>query len=124
MGFAIPVNTVVEKCRQIIEKKDAPEPYVGLTVSKKYTQSVLNYYGYPAGAVVQSVDSGSPAEKAGLQRGDIITSFDREAVTVLSGYHSQLMKSKVGDEVKIGGQRQGNGGYVDIEFTVTIGSKK
>ena len=98
-------------------------PYLGIT-GITVTESIAEEQGIPQGIYVQDVRADSPAMAAGIQRGDIITSFDREAVTVLSGYHSQLMKSKVGDEVKIGGQRQGNGGYVDIEFTVTIGSKK
>lgn len=118
MGFAIPVNTVVEKCRQIIEKKDAPEPYVGLTVSKKYTQSVLNYYGYPAGAVVQSVDSGSPAEKAGLQRGDIITEFAGKTVSSYSLLEELIGESEPGSTVSVKLYRSGRYHTTDL----TIGS--
>ncbi|MBR4073114.1 MAG: trypsin-like peptidase domain-containing protein, partial [Clostridia bacterium] len=50
MGFAIPSNTVVEKCERIIQRKDNPEPYVGITISETYTADVLKRYGYPVGA--------------------------------------------------------------------------
>ena len=75
MGFAIPVNTVKEKCDRIISRQNEPEPYVGITISEKYTPQILQYYGYPVGAVVLSVDNGSPAYSAGIRRGDIITKF-------------------------------------------------
>lgn len=76
MGFAIPINTVKEKCDRIIARENEPEPYVGITISAKYTPEVLNYYGFPTGAVVLSVDESSPAYSAGIRRGDIITKFN------------------------------------------------
>lgn len=75
MGFAIPSNETVEICNKIISKENSPEPYIGITLSEKYTAEVLEFYGYPKGAVVLSVYSGSPAYEAGLRKGDIITEF-------------------------------------------------
>ena len=75
MGFAIPSNETVEICEKIISKENSPEPYIGITLSEKYTAEVLQFYGYPKGAVVLSVYSGSPAYQAGLRKGDIITEF-------------------------------------------------
>lgn len=76
MGFAIPADTTVKICKNIIEKQNSPEPYIGITLSEKYTSSVLSYYGYPSGAVVLSVADGSPADSAGIAKGDIITEFN------------------------------------------------
>ena len=76
MGFAIPVNTVKETCDKIISREGSSQAYFGVSISSTYTSDVLKLYGYPAGAVVSSVASGSPASKAGIARGDIITKFN------------------------------------------------
>lgn len=118
MGFSIPVNTVIEKCRSIIERQNDPESYVGITLSKKYTESVLKYYGYPAGAVVQSVDDNSPAKSAGISRGDIITAFGSTEVTSYSRLEELIRESKPGDKVKVTLYRSGKSYTVEL----TIGS--
>ncbi len=118
MGFAIPSNTVDEICKIIIEKQNDPEPYIGITISEKYTQSVLKYYGYPAGAVISSVAEGSPAENAGLQKGDIITEFAGKTIsdyTVLSG---ALEDCSPNDKVNVKIYRSGR--YYTT--TLTVGS--
>lgn len=98
MGFAIPSNTVVEICRKIIENENSPEAYVGITISEKYTASVLQYYGYPTGAVILSVADGSPAEDAGLRRGDIITEYNGVTITEYS-LLEELIENSTPDEV-------------------------
>ena len=85
MGFAIPIATVVEKCDKIIARKDEPAPYVGISISERYTREVLSFYGYPAGAVVSGVIEGSPADLAGIRRGDIITELNADNYNV-AGY--------------------------------------
>ncbi len=97
MGFAIPSNTVIELCKKIIEKENSPEPYIGISISETYTKSVLKFYGYPEGAVVLSVADGSPADSAGIARGDIVTEFDGTKIseyTVLE----QLMREATPNE--------------------------
>ncbi len=118
MGFAIPSNTVAEICKNIIEKQNDPEPYIGVTISEKYTASVLKYYGYPSGAVIASVADGSPADGAGLAKGDIITEFGGTEITEYSMFDSLLQKCKPNDQVNIKIYR--NGRYYTT--TVTIGS--
>ena len=107
MGFAIPSNTVAEICKNIIEKQNDPEPYLGISVSEKYNSSVLKYYGYPSGAVVSSVADGSPADNAGLAKGDIITEFGGTEITEYSMLESLLQKCKPGDQVSVKIYRSG-----------------
>lgn len=98
-------------------------PYVGIqgvTVTEELTAS----QGIPAGVYVQEVSADSPAMAAGIQSGDVITEVDGSPVTTLSGYNSVLMQQEEGDEIRVEGQRQGTGGYVDITFRVTVGSKE
>lgn len=118
MGFAIPSNTVKEICDKIIAKENDPDPYLGITISERYDPDTLKRYGYPAGAVIYSVSSGSPADEAGLRQGDIITKFDGKEVTHYNLISQYLSDCKVGESVSITVYRAGK--YLD--GAVTIGS--
>ena len=61
---------------------------------------------------------------AGIQSGDVITCIEDIQITSYDIYHSVLMRKSEGDKIIIKGLRQGADGYVDIEFNVTVGSKK
>ncbi len=118
MGFAIPSNTVAEICKNIIEKQNSPEPYIGITVSERYPAEVLKYYGFPVGAVVLSVAEGSPAYNAGIERADIITEFDGKKITEYNVLEELLNNATPDESVKVKLYR--NGRYYST--TVTIGS--
>lgn len=117
MGFAIPSNTVVEICDNIISKENSPEPYVGISVSERYTASVLKYYGYPAGAVVLSVSDGSPADKAGIEKGDIITEYGDTKITEYTMLEDAVKNSSPGDSVTVKLYRSGK--YYTAKITVS-----
>lgn len=61
---------------------------------------------------------------AGIQNGDVITSVDDVEITSYGTYHVTLMEKAVGSQFVVRGQRQGADGYVDMDFTVTVGSKE
>ena len=63
MGFAIPSNTVKKQVNNIINNKDKKYAYLGVKISTEYTSEQLTSMGYPAGAVVESVDDNSPARE-------------------------------------------------------------
>lgn len=73
MGFSIPSNAVKSIADFLISRKDAAKPTLGIKMDTKYTPEILTSYGMPSGVVVDSVSEGSPAAKAGIERGDIIT---------------------------------------------------
>ena len=116
MGFAIPSNTTKEICEKIIERQNSPEPYVGITISERYTSSVLKSYGFPAGAVVSRVAEDSPADKAGIERGDIITAFDGKAITEYTQLTDYIRNSDPGDTVKVKIYRDGR--YYTTSLTI------
>ncbi len=118
MGFAIPSNTTIEICDKIIAKENSPEPYIGITLSEKYTEKNLKYYGYPAGAVVSSVYSGSPAYEAGLRRGDIITEFNGKTVKDYTAFGDLVNDLKPDQKVSVKIYRGGR--YYTT--TITVGS--
>lgn len=97
-------------------------PYIGI-----YGTTVtgdLQEQGMPTGIYVVDVDPESPAMEAGIQSGDIIYEAAHEDVTSISTYQNTLLKTKAGDVIRIRGQRRGTDGYVDVDFTVTVGSKE
>ncbi len=118
MGFAIPSNSVKEICDRIIEKQNDPEPYIGISISEKYTKEVLEYYNYPTGAVISSVAEGSPAESAGLRRGDIITEFNDTKITEYTVLEKLIENSKPNEKVNVKLYRSGR--YYTT--TITVGS--
>ena len=116
MGFAIPSNTVKQICEGIIERENSPEPYVGITISERYTAQVLNYYGYPNGAVVLSVADASPADKVCIKKCQIITEYNGKKITEYPILENEIMNSKPGDKVKMSVYRSGRN--YEIEITV------
>ena len=116
IGFAIPINSIMHIVESIIEKGYISKPYVGISVSdvSKETQQ----YGIPAGAAVQSVVEDSPAEQAGLQRGDVITAVNGTAMDS-NALVDFVGDSEVGDELVMSVYRQGT----TLEIKVTVGEQ-
>lgn len=116
MGFAIPSNTTKEICDNIIERENYPEPYVGITISERYTSAVLRTYGFPSGAVVSRVAEGSPANEAGIERGDIITEFGDKTIKEYTDLEDSVRNSTPGETVKVKIYR--NGRYYTTDLTI------
>ena len=114
IGFAIPINSVMDIVESIIEKGYISKPYMGVTVADVSSESLM--YGLPQGAAIYSVTEGGPAEKAGLKSGDIVTAINGTEITGKSGLVDIVGDSKVGDELLLTVYRQGE----TIEITVVI----
>ena len=117
IGFAIPINHVLSIVKSIIEKGYISKPYVGVSVSDVNQQTQL--YGIPAGAAVQAVSDDSPAAKAGLQAGDVITRVNGTEITGSSDLVSLVSEVAIGDTLTMTVYRQGS----TIELTVTVGEQ-
>ena len=107
MGFAIPSNTVVEICDRIIENENSPEPYIGISISERYSAKVLKGLGFPVGAVVLSVADGSPADAAGIEKGDIITEYGGNKITEYNVLEQLMENSEPNQSVNVKIYRQG-----------------
>lgn len=125
MGFAIPISTAVPIIDDIINSKtlsEAEQGFLGIKgtdVSEEYA----TYYNMPEGVYVSEVSSGSPAQKAGLQRGDIIVRLDDREVKTMTSMQEKLSKLKAGTEVKVVIMRADDGEYKEQTIVVTLGSK-
>lgn len=125
MGFAIPISTAVPIINDIIESETLSEDeqgYLGITgadISEEYAQ----YYNMPEGVYVREVSSGSPAEDAGIQSGDIIVKIGDREVKSMSSLQERLTTLKAGTKVKVVVKRSNNGEYQEKTVTVTLGNK-
>ena len=72
--------------------------------------------GYPAGAVVESVVSGSPADQIGIEPYDIITQVDGVAVSNYSEYNAERLKHNPGDTITL--QIYRNGKLYNAQITL------
>lgn len=97
-------------------------PYLGIS-GVDVTAQVAEQ-GIPEGVYVKEVAADSPAMGVGVQTGDVITSIGGKKVLTLAAYHQELFEKKIGEKIKLKVKRQGSGGYVDVEFDVTVGSKE
>ena len=114
IGFAIPINSIRGIVESIIEKGYIAKPYIGISVMDVSEETQM--YGVPAGVAVQAVTEGSPAEAAGLQIGDVITSIDGTAMdsNALVDY---VGSSEIGTQLTMDIYRQGQ----TLTLTVTVG---
>ena len=117
IGFAIPIDSVRNVVKSIIEKGYISKPYIGVTVSDVSTQTQL--YGIPAGAAVQSLAEDGPAAEAGLQVGDIITKTNDTLITGSAQLVELVSNSQVGDVLALTVYRQGS----TLTLNITVGEQ-
>ena len=146
IGMAIPVNVAKTLIQDVLDGKgnvqSAPskagitssgKPRLGVTVANMNTSHYIVANGLlPNGAYVREVEAGSPAEKAGIQVGDIIVEIDGNVITKNTQMTSYLQSKQAGDRVKIKVYRveggldnvEGNdipdGDYIDLEAELAI----
>ena len=102
LGFAIPINDAVRIANDLITKGYVTgKAYMGITLEDQYNAIYAQYYGWPMGAYVRSVEKGSAAEKAGVRSGDIITRIGDETVESISDLRQALKQFSAGDTAEI-----------------------
>src|SRR6476661_8116022 len=131
IGFAIPSNTITKEVPLLIKNGTYIHPWLGIA-GGKITPVITKSAGLPAnykGAVVGSVQSGSPADKAGLQAttqdmsgsnthiGDIITAIDGHPTRQIDDIINYIESHKrVGDNIKLTVNRSGK--VMDLTATL------
>lgn len=102
IGFALPINLVRESIDNFKSTGQFERPYLGVSYAMISKESAL-LNEVPVGAYVQGIITGSPAEKAGIKMGDIVTEIDGKKLaddknTVLATY---INNKKIGDTVTV-----------------------
>jgi S1-C subfamily serine protease len=97
-SYAIPIAKALSVAKQIVAGHSTSRVHVGATAFL----GIRVQSGDASGLVVAGVIPGGPAESAGLEAGDVITSIDGHAVTTPSSLTSYLLTKRPGDMVTIG----------------------
>jgi S1-C subfamily serine protease len=102
IGFAISTDTAIPVVQSLITEGKVVRPWLGVEVAT-VTSTIQHYYNLSvsAGALITSVTSGSPASKAGLRPGDVITKVDSEDISTAAELTSAIGSYQIGDQVEI-----------------------
>lgn len=135
MGYAIPISDAIDVINElmsretvIIEKRtevvDASERgYLGISAVDT-SSSYATLYGIPTGISVQSVEEGSAAAQAGIEKYDIITKFDGISISSMSDLQELMQYYRAGETVTITLEyAQGRNQYIEAEVQVTLGHR-
>ena len=120
MGFAIPINVAKPIIEQIIENGSFERVYLGITAigieqqSSVSKEALEEYYGSSTGIYVASVAKGGGADRAGLEKGDVILTVNGTKVGTMNKMYSILVSYKSGDSVHITYLRNGQEHEADV----------
>lgn len=118
IGFAIPINMAKGVLTQLKETGKVVRGWLGVMI-QPVTQEIAEAFNLetPSGALVADVTKDSPAEKAGLKRGDIIIEFDGKKIDDYHTLPSTVASTPVGKKAKVKIIREGK----QMELTVNVG---
>ena len=128
MGYAIPISDVgniidelmVKKTRSVVDEKK--QGFLGIT-SATVSSSASQAYGIPTGVFVNSVTKGLAAEKAGIQKGYVITAFDGYSMSSIEQLQDRLTYYKSGEKVKVTVQIPSGSEYKEKKIEVTLSNR-
>jgi serine protease Do len=95
IGFAVPINTVKSILADLIENGHVKRPWLGIS-TVRIDSNIARYYRLPIaeGALIIKVEPYSPADNAGLRRGDVIEEIDGNKIQSPSQISSYIRKKK------------------------------
>ena len=115
IGFAIPINSTLDIIDDLIEYSKVIRPYMGFT-GMDLDEATAKEYDLVVDAYVRSVEDFSPAQKAGLQAGDVIVKVDGQSITTMDELNDIKNSHKVGDVLTLTVNRNGE----EKELKVTL----
>lgn len=118
VSFAIPINDTISIYKTLIEKGKISRPFVGVS-GLDIDEATAIRNGLTKGIYVDSVVSGSSAEKAGIKSGDVIVSFDGKDISTMDELNEIKNTKNIGDNVEIKFYRKSELKNV----TITLGEK-
>lgn len=102
IGFATPINIVKRLIPQLKEKGSVTRAWLGVVI-QPISKELAHTFDLPSeeGALVADVIKGSPAEKAGIKRGDVIIEFDKEKIGKMRELPSVVASTPVGKKIRV-----------------------
>ncbi len=125
IGYAIPISTAMPIIEDLITKEkvdEADSAFLGIA-GVDVTDDVSGTYNMPYGIYVAQVTEGSAAQKAGIQKGDIVTKFDGKDISSMDELSARLQYYKAGTKVDVTIMRASNGEYIEQTLSVELGKK-
>lgn len=120
LGFAVASNTIRAISDQLIQKGYVSRPYLGVQwqpITPDVAQS--NHLGVQWGIYVTDLASNSPAQKAGIQQGDIITAVGGTPLDESHPFINTLLKYQPGQQITVTVNRNGK----TLDLNVTLGER-
>jgi len=123
VGFALPSNTAINVYNQLITTGKVVRGSIGVTFQDENSNNpvLMKELGAPYGIVIEAVEPGSPAEKAGLQAGDVITDVDGHPVHSGADLVNPIAQTPIGQSVELHYVR--NKETKDVKLTVADRAK-
>jgi len=120
IGFAIPINLAKAVEKQLVENGKVDRGFLGVVV-QDVTPELASSFGLEkaAGVLVSEVSAGGPAEKAGLQNGDVLLRLDDKPITDSAMLRNTVGLMKPGSEVTLAYSRNGH----EETLTLRIGHR-
>lgn len=115
IGFAIPINTAKEVLNDLIKNGSVTRPYIGVGL-QDLTKDLVDYFKLKNqnGAIITYIYPDSPAEKAGLQQGDVIIKINDTTIKNSNDVVEIVSKAKVNDKIVVVVYRNGQTLYIPL----------
>ena len=111
LGFAIPINAVKPKIENLIK----PVLIIGISAIN-IDKQLSTQHDLPIGVYIQQIESFSPAEKAGIMPGDVITKFDGKSVSTVQEINEIKQKHNAGDTIEVEVTRDGKSKKLSLKL--------
>lgn len=115
VGFAIPINTARDVMDQLISKGKVTRGFLGV-VPAPLSYDEKQKYGVSNGTLIKTVSDNSPASRAGLQPGDVVTRLNGKPVADDAGFRDLIARATPGSKVELTVHRDGR----DRMMTATL----
>ena len=128
MSYAIPIDKalpILQEMMNLQTREAVPEEemgYLGVTCAN-VTEDIANSYNMPEGVCLTEVIAGSPAEAAGLLKGDVVVKVGDRSVSSFEELSEELGYYRVGETVEVVVMRANNGIYEEVTANVTLGDR-
>ena len=126
IGYAIPISEAVPIINDLMNREELSEKEAGFLgiQGQTVTSSYSLRFGIPVGVYINAVETGSPAESAGLKTGDIIVKVNGRSVSTMEELQTILDYTRAGTTVTVTVSRVSGREYTEVDYSVILGTRK